>query len=74
MAHEHEALAAAITRAGGLASRRYGEDIEAALVEFVQRRRARSHRGDRGDHAEHPADDTAGTTRVVGADIVADQP
>ena len=52
---EHGALAAAITRAGGLSFEAVREDLEPALVGFVAAGDARSHRRSRGDHAARAA-------------------
>ena len=67
---EHGALAAAITRAGGLSFEAVREDLEPALVGFVAARDARSHRRPRSDHASASPPLKSGTYAMAGATIV----
>ena len=64
------ALAAAITRAGGLSFEAVREDLEPALVGFVAACDPRSDRRSRSDHAARVPPLKSGTYAMVGATIV----
>ena len=66
---EHEALAAAITRAGGLSFEAVREDLETALVEFVHRA-TRDRIADLEAITQRTPPTTSGSYAMVGATIV----